>query len=376
MAQGFEIKVPITVKGGKREGRDIGKEIADQIKQAVGSLGSGGSPTQAIGMGKGKGGVGGVMAAGITKMAGLLGLIAMAISSLDFILKPVIGLLKAILMLLFMPLIPILKPVMMLLGIMAKTLAPIMQKVSQVVDTLMSKTIIPFMLESADKLSDFYVKFAVFFLDLIQIFVENIPSISDLLSWWSEKGAELFGVILDVLIWAGNFLLDKWSVVQDLLTWAGNFLNEKWDAIKKILEWIGEWFSPIWGKIKGALEEAYRIVVDKWQPIKGALETVLGWMNSIIGGFKDVWSSIKSWSPFSIFGFAKGGVVPGPKGKAQLAVVHGGETITPPGQGGSVIFKPTFQFTGNEISSETDIDSMARRASRIMEMELRQRGVI
>lgn len=34
----------------------------------------------------------------------------------------------------------------------------------------------------------------------------------------------------------------------------------------------------------------------------------------------------------SIFGFAEGGVVPGPMGRPQLALVHGGETVTPPGQ--------------------------------------------
>jgi hypothetical protein len=35
-----------------------------------------------------------------------------------------------------------------------------------------------------------------------------------------------------------------------------------------------------------------------------------------------------------VLGFAEGGVVPGPKGAPVPAVVHGGETITPPGEGG------------------------------------------
>jgi phage-related minor tail protein len=35
-----------------------------------------------------------------------------------------------------------------------------------------------------------------------------------------------------------------------------------------------------------------------------------------------------------VLGFADGGVVPGPKGAPVPAVVHGGETITPPGEGG------------------------------------------
>ncbi len=35
-----------------------------------------------------------------------------------------------------------------------------------------------------------------------------------------------------------------------------------------------------------------------------------------------------------LLGFQEGGVVPGATGAPRLAVVHGGETITPPGQGG------------------------------------------
>jgi hypothetical protein len=32
-------------------------------------------------------------------------------------------------------------------------------------------------------------------------------------------------------------------------------------------------------------------------------------------------------------GFAQGGVVPGPNGAPAMAMVHGGEVITPPGEG-------------------------------------------
>lgn len=38
-----------------------------------------------------------------------------------------------------------------------------------------------------------------------------------------------------------------------------------------------------------------------------------------------------------ISGYAEGGTVPGPMGKPQLAVVHGGEQITPAGEGGGVV---------------------------------------
>lgn len=43
-------------------------------------------------------------------------------------------------------------------------------------------------------------------------------------------------------------------------------------------------------------------------------------------------SPVPPMTSFKPFGFADGGVVPGPIGAAQWAVVHGGETVTPPGQ--------------------------------------------
>lgn len=41
-------------------------------------------------------------------------------------------------------------------------------------------------------------------------------------------------------------------------------------------------------------------------------------------------SILGSWLGLS--GYATGGLVPGAKGQAQLAVVHGGEVVTPPGE--------------------------------------------
>jgi len=302
-------------------------------------------------------------------------------------------------MLLFLPLIPILKPVMMLLGIMAKTLAPIMQKVSTVVDTLMSKTLIPFMLESADKLSDFYVKFATFMLDMIQIFVENLPSISKVLSWFADQGQVFFDIILDLLMWAGSFLADTWGIIKEILVWAGNFLTTKWETIKGILDWISIWLDPIWqlikgaletahgivvdkwDAIKGALEDAYDIVVTKWQPIKNALETVLVWINSIIDGFKNAWDKISNFSISSVFGGgrSKSGeddFISRP-GQAPISFSKDDTIIgikNPATLGKSIVVNNT--ITGNQISSELDMSDLARRTGLLVEMDLKKRGIL
>lgn len=47
----------------------------------------------------------------------------------------------------------------------------------------------------------------------------------------------------------------------------------------------------------------------------------------------------------AITGFQAGGIVPGPIGAPQLAVVHGGETITPAGRG-AINFSPTINVSG------------------------------
>ncbi len=68
---------------------------------------------------------------------------------------------------------------------------------------------------------------------------------------------------------------------------------------------------------------------DIWNPIDNAV--------SAIRYIKDQYGSVHNIdrSPAGGYlGYAEGGVVPGPPGMGQWAWVHGGETITPPGQGG------------------------------------------
>ncbi len=75
-----------------------------------------------------------------------------------------------------------------------------------------------------------------------------------------------------------------------------DFINAMWDDLKRFAAWVQSTLSPI------------------------------------IGGIGSAFSSIGGEAhSLHIPGFAMGGVVPGAIGAASLAVVHGGETITPPG---------------------------------------------
>lgn len=78
-------------------------------------------------------------------------------------------------------------------------------------------------------------------------------------------------------------------------------------------------------------------------------------------------------SPYTIgkklFGYAEGGVVPGPKGTPTFAMVHGGERIIPPGRGETVI---NINFNNSTITDETIIDKVKKAISR--ETELTYQG--
>ncbi len=74
-----------------------------------------------------------------------------------------------------------------------------------------------------------------------------------------------------------------------------------------------------------------------------------------------------------------------PSGQTGIAKVprdglynlHKGEEVVPRTKAGqkSIIFKPTFNITGN-IAQDIDMDAIVRRAGRQTEMDLKQRGII
>lgn len=84
-------------------------------------------------------------------------------------------------------------------------------------------------------------------------------------------------------------------------------------------------------------------------------------------------STNRSMMQRDIPGFALGGVVPGPIGAPTLAVVHGGETITPPGQAGDgvtiVLNNPSF---GNVVSQDEILGYFRDFAKEILKPALRR----
>ena len=165
--------------------------------------------------------------------------------------------------------------------------------------------------------------------------------------------------------------LQKWWTGFTSFEWLGDPLKvaKEWFAGFASGEWIGE--GAFWEVIKSWfrgfitfdwLPEPFKIIKnfaigffsfgwlsDPFKPIRDKFTDFMSfkWLNvdtaaSVIKSF------IRQSLPYGIgdfLGFEQGGTVPGVIGKPQLAVVHGGETITPPGkQIGSI--SNAFNFYG------------------------------
>jgi hypothetical protein len=149
-----------------------------------------------------------------------------------------------------------------------------------------------------------------------------------------KKAAQILEASLNVFMAALNWLV---SAVLDFIfstnnadakfielqLWSKELVGLWWD----VLSFVFETSNP-----QKAMEILMNFIIDPW------VVSAIDWLRA--GGAeidKAFWSGVKG-----MLGFAEGGVVPGPKGQAQMAIVHGGETITPEGKGGN----NTFNFYG------------------------------
>jgi hypothetical protein len=75
-------------------------------------------------------------------------------------------------------------------------------------------------------------------------------------------------------------------------------------------------------------------------------------------------------NPGGLKGYASGGIVPGPVGVPTLAIVHGGETITPAGRGGLTLAAGAIVVNGN-----SDPDATARAVLQALKREMGRQGM-
>lgn len=132
------------------------------------------------------------------------------------------------------------------------------------------------------------------------------------------------------VVWAGVVAVAgaAWDVLKPIIGGIGNTLGWLVDhgiALVKaeIMVLFAVW-SVVWNGIQAIVQGVWKVI----EPIIHAIGT----------GLRDIGGAIKSVASVGgavghFLGFQAGGTVPGPVGAPMLAVVHGGEEITPVGGG-------------------------------------------
>jgi len=102
------------------------------------------------------------------------------------------------------------------------------------------------------------------------------------------------------------------------------------------------------------------------QPFKGWISGAASFVSGIAGGV--------SKGVGKLFGFQYGGIVPGPLGSPVPAIVHGGEEIIPPGRNGgyTINYNPIINIDA-KISSDFDIEEIARKINDAVSSDLLSR---
>jgi hypothetical protein len=102
-------------------------------------------------------------------------------------------------------------------------------------------------------------------------------------------------------------------------SWIKRSASNTWDFLKKIPGWIGSAFSKVASFILAPYKAAFNGIARAWNATVGRLSwSVPGWV-PFIGG--------NSISVPQLPTFHAGGVVPGPVGSPQVALLQGGEVV-------------------------------------------------
>lgn len=115
-----------------------------------------------------------------------------------------------------------------------------------------------------------------------------------------------------------------WSVVNTVY-------GKIWAAIKKLAGGIKSTFSSIAGAISSPFRAAFNFVARAWNNTIGRLSwSVPGWIPGIGGN---------TISAPKLPTFHSGGIMPGAPGQEGLAILQGGERVTPIGGGAPVVLE-------------------------------------
>ena len=381
---GFQIEVPITLKGGnegEKVGRQIGEKIASQLNKSF----------KVIGLGKeGKTDIAGLtgFVKGFKPIAKTLGIVAGAITAAVAVLAQSSPYLKGILsifgrafMIFFRPfgdfLATLLRPLAILMMKMAvaflKWTRPIQGKVGEAVagapQIPTTGTLLP---DIAIGIANWALKLgAAIGAIILEIGKAAFNLGTQIGEWLLNK------VIIPAGNWISEKLLGAWDWIKDIGTKIWDIIKTPFESIRDSLNSVIQWILKLIpgtqpGEEKGKTSSTSNSTSSSTSG--KSLQSIIGGIWTDKGWFKDFASSLAGGATQSKApGFQTGTpFVPGD----GLYKLHRGEQVIPRNQTNkSVIFKPTFQITTGG-SSEVDVDEMARRAGRMVETELKKRGII
>jgi len=156
-----------------------------------------------------------------------------------------------------------------------------------------------------------------------QPIVEASESLFNFLSDWIEKISDF---VYEKWTAVGNVLKGVWNAISNAFT---AFLNPIKDAWGKTWNWVVEKVQWVLDKIKAIVNNIKGVLSPVTDLAKGIGEGIKGFGQNIWGGMKSLVGIGAGTEAFKTY--QSGGVVPGIG--AQLAMVHGGETIIPRGKG-------------------------------------------
>lgn len=189
-----------------------------------------------------------------------------------------------------------------------------------------------------------------------------VEALAFVIAFIATLPAKMIAYSLEGMVGIGKTLVS--NIPQILSAWGQVLaaLGKQWmDSFTKMVNFI---LHIDWKKVGDAISSGFG------QVFKGSIEGIVA---GVPGG-SDV---LKAMSNMHIPGFASGGVVPGLPGAPMLAVVHGGEKITPAG-GQNSSQTINFDLSGASFGSKSDIDYMLNEVRKMMgrQGELAQLGVI
>ncbi len=343
MAEGFNIEVPITIKSGRegeKIGTQIGEKIAAQLKKTFKSINIGGPKA-----GGDSAGVLGI-AKGLKGVATKLGIVGVAIAATVGLLAKASPYLKGILSIFGRAFMIFFRPFGDFLAVLLRPMAILLMKMA-VAFLRWFKSPTPSLEEPTG---------------VAEVLTGGKSSVAGVLTGET-------GVIAKTVLPA---------IAEGIM---GGFQEQKKRIESRTI--IGTLFpNIISGGTSRERTSGGGSGVSEVSPVAAIIPKVVA---GVLGGFQEQKERIQSLTLIGTIGKFLGSLF---KGKGQVGIsnvpsdglynLHKGEEVVPRtkvGQGKSVILNQNLNFSG-PISSDIDIDSIARRASSITEMELKRRGII